>query len=266
MRNVTAIATGPSSTGVQAESSGNGGSVTLDSASVIASGTAVDVKAIGGSGGSAASANFSFSDFDSQSEQGNASATDPGTDTNLTAAPTLVDPASGDVHQRAGSWTIDRGSNDVGGVRSDIDGEPRSQGAAPDIGADEFSALRRGVKCSEEAATIIARPGSGPIVGTAKDDVIVATGGSDAIFAGGGNDVICSFGGRDRIRGGAGADRIRAAGGNDKLFGQAGNDRLLGGGGRDLIRGGKGNDLILGGGGKDRCVGGSGRNRTARCE
>jgi Ca2+-binding RTX toxin-like protein len=265
-RNVTAVATGDSSTGVRADSSGNGGSVTVDAVNVIASGTGADVTAIGGSGGSAAIASLSFSDFDTQSEQGNATATDPGSDTNLTAPALLVNPAAGDVHQRPGSWTIDRGSNDVGGDTKDIDGELRSQGAAPDIGADEFVTLRRGEKCSGVVATMLVRSSSAPVLGTPKRDVIIATPGDDVILSGGGNDLICGLGGNDTIRGGDGADRIRGGGGADRLIGQGGNDRLLGGGGRDAIKGGKGNDLIIGGGGKDRCAGGAGKNRTARCE
>jgi Ca2+-binding RTX toxin-like protein len=265
-RNVTAVATGASSTGVRADSSGNGGSVTVDAVNVIASGTGADVTAIGGSGGSASVASMSFSDFDTQSEQGNGTATDPGSDTNLTAPALLVNPAAGDVHQRPGSWTIDRGSNDVPADSLDIDGESHRQGSAPDIGADEFTTLRRSTKCSGESATIIASSNATPVIGTPKHDVIIGTAGADVILSGGGNDLICSLGGRDTIRGGDGSDRVRSAGAGDKIFGQGVNDRLLGGGGRDSIKGGKGNDLIIGGGGKDRCVGGAGKNRTARCE
>lgn len=274
MRNVTAIGTGPSSTGVKVSSSGNGGSVTVDGLNVIASGTSSDISATGAAAGSAAFANFSFSAFDTQLEATNGSVSDPGSDSNLTAPALLVNPAVGDVHQRPGSWTIDRGSRDLGGDSLDIDAESRSQGAAPDIGADELTVLRRGPKCFGESATILA-PASGQVIGTEGHDVIVGTPGRDVILSNGGRDLICSLGGRDRVRAGGGPDKVKAAGAGDKLFGQGGNDRLLGGGGRDRIKGGAGKDLLVGqsgadrlagGGGRDRCGSGSAKDRIVGCE
>lgn len=59
-------------------------------------------------------------------------------DADQTAAePALADPAGGDVHQLAASATIDAGVADPLGPATDIDGEARHLGAAPDIGADE---------------------------------------------------------------------------------------------------------------------------------
>jgi Ca2+-binding RTX toxin-like protein len=57
---------------------------------------------------------------------------------NQTALPKLADPGAGDFHQVAGSPTIDKGvpGNDIG--TTDLDGDPRVLGFAPDIGADEF--------------------------------------------------------------------------------------------------------------------------------
>ena len=51
----------------------------------------------------------------------------------------FANPAAGDYHELAGSPTIDAGVADglIGAL--DLDHEARSQGAAPDIGADEFS-------------------------------------------------------------------------------------------------------------------------------
>ena len=43
-------------------------------------------------------------------------------------------------HQAEGSPTIDKGATPADGPATDIDGGPRSQGAAPDIGADELPA------------------------------------------------------------------------------------------------------------------------------
>ena len=261
LRHVTAVATGASSTGVASTSSGSGGSVTVDASSVIANGTSTDASAVGGSGGSAAIADFSFSNYDSQLEGTHGTVTDPGADTNQTAPAMLANPAAGDVHQLAGSWTIDRGARDAAADSIDIDGEPRSQGAAPDIGADEFTVLRRGPKCFGQSATLLAPGGPGPVTATPGRDVIVGTPGPDLILAQGGNDLVCGLGGRDTIRAGAGADKVDGGGGPDTIFGQGGNDLLRGGGGRDRIKGGPGKDRLAGQGGADRLVGGGGSDR-----
>ncbi len=56
---------------------------------------------------------------------------------------TTVDPLLGPdrLHQLAGSPTIDAGIATPDDGPTDLDGEPRAQGAAPDIGADELLAL-----------------------------------------------------------------------------------------------------------------------------
>jgi predicted outer membrane repeat protein len=53
-----------------------------------------------------------------------------------TGDPKFVDPAKGDYHLSPGSAAIDAGANV--GVSTDIDGEMRPNGAAPDLGADEY--------------------------------------------------------------------------------------------------------------------------------
>ena len=53
----------------------------------------------------------------------------------ITNDPLFADPANGDFHEARGSPTIDAG--DASAVQADFDGQPRSIGAAPDIGADE---------------------------------------------------------------------------------------------------------------------------------
>jgi hypothetical protein len=55
---------------------------------------------------------------------------------NVTGNPSFVDPDVWDYHLTSGSPAIDAGVE--AGVTSDLDGEPRPQGDAPDIGADEF--------------------------------------------------------------------------------------------------------------------------------
>jgi fibronectin-binding autotransporter adhesin len=54
---------------------------------------------------------------------------------NYVGAPAFVDPNSGNYHIGPTSTAIDKGIN--AGVTSDIDGEIRPQGSAPDLGADE---------------------------------------------------------------------------------------------------------------------------------
>lgn len=60
---------------------------------------------------------------------------------NLDADPRFVDPANGDYHLQYGSPCIDAGTRRVpGGLpTTDIEGDPRMAGSAPDMGADEFS-------------------------------------------------------------------------------------------------------------------------------
>ena len=192
----------------------------------------------------------------------------------ITASQLAANPAAGDVHQLAGSFTIDRGARDAAAGSVDIDRESRSQGAAPDIGADEFTVLRRGPKCFGQSATLLAPGGSSPVTATPGPDVIVGTPGPDLILAQGGNDLVCGLGGRDTIRAGAGADKVDGGGGPDTIFGQGGKDLLRGGGGRDRIKGGPGKDRLAGqsgadrlngGGGSDRCRSGSGKDRIASC-
>ena len=55
---------------------------------------------------------------------------------NQDAEPQLVNLTLGDIHQLPGSPTIDAGTASAIGA-TDIDGQPRLTGAAPDIGADE---------------------------------------------------------------------------------------------------------------------------------
>ncbi len=50
--------------------------------------------------------------------------------------PAFVDPANGDYHLSAASAALDRGL--LTGVATDIDGDPRLMGTAPDLGADEY--------------------------------------------------------------------------------------------------------------------------------
>jgi hypothetical protein len=130
LRNVTAVAVGAGSDGMRFGYVG--GSFDVSARNVIASGTDRDVRA-----GDDVSVDLDHSNYATTSTSGTATITDAGTLSNQTDEPTFVDAASGDLHQLAGSPTVDKGTSDDLGS-ADIDGESRQSGTLPDIGADEF--------------------------------------------------------------------------------------------------------------------------------
>ena len=138
LRNVTAIGTGPESTGLLFDISD--GEIFVNAKSTIAQGTAFDVEAIGSGIGGGSTITLEASDFATaravQTGGGIASVTEPGTNGNLTAPPLL---AADQIHQMAGSPTIDQGSVDGSSGPFDIDGGDRVVGSKPDIGADELA-------------------------------------------------------------------------------------------------------------------------------
>jgi Ca2+-binding RTX toxin-like protein len=251
LRNVTAAATGFDGDALLISASG-GGNLTIDAKNVIAFGTGADARA---STDSAATATVTLesSNFDTQEEFGTgATVTDPGTGTNQTAAPLFVNAAIGDFHQLAGSPTIDAGAAvDMMGT-ADLDGDPRTVGAAPDIGADEFvlsppapppvltppptstpPVTATPAACKGKTATIVGDKGPNKLSGTPAADVIAALGGNDKVSGLAGNDTICGGGGNDTLKGGQGTDT---------LLGQKGRDTLKGGQGKDMLKGGPGRD------------------------
>ena len=164
---------------------------------------------------------------------------------NAATSPPLL--AADGFHQLANSPTIDAGSPTLA-AGTDIDGEARTIGTAPDIGADEFAPAAppppggppagpnppsSDAQCGGLTPTIVGEPGGTVIVGTDGNDVIVAGDGDDIVIAGRGNDVLC---------GGAGDDVLKGKSGNDRIIGEAGDDRLRGGRGSDFCRGGAGTD------------------------
>ncbi len=145
LRNVTAVASGGSSAAGIDVNTSFGSDTTLNARNVIAVGgappTGADVSAAASAQAStSATVDLDYSNYDTELEPGATdSVTDPGTLNNQLAPPSFVDAASGDFHQAAGSPTIDAGTGAatlLGAV--DIDGDPRTVGAAPDIGADEL--------------------------------------------------------------------------------------------------------------------------------
>jgi hypothetical protein len=134
VRNVTAIATGANSVGIQSRyTGGGGGHHTLTLSNSIASGSTFDLRAENSVNGPGV-IQVSNSNFDSASATGAASISGPA---NQSAPPAFVDAAAGDYREAPGSPTIDAGSAEGIGPL-DLAGNPRLLGTAPDIGAFEF--------------------------------------------------------------------------------------------------------------------------------
>ena len=139
LRNVTAIATGQGSLGLRFAIVG-GGQFAVDAKAVIAEGERKDIEAAAGGAGTNVTVALENSDFDSETVAlgggGTASITAPGSGANITEPPQLV----GDgYHELPVSPTVDEGVLDPSSGATDIDGEARAIGTAPDIGADELS-------------------------------------------------------------------------------------------------------------------------------
>jgi hypothetical protein len=134
-RNVTAVGTGLDSSAIISSYSGGEvfGSYTLDAKNVIASGEGWDLRTGGGDFGVG---HFQISNSNFETTNFMPGSTISGS-ANQSAPPLFVDPLGGDYHVAAGSPTIDAGATDQLGA-SDLDGSPRAQGSAPDIGAYEF--------------------------------------------------------------------------------------------------------------------------------
>jgi hypothetical protein len=78
--------------------------------------------------------NLSYSDFRTSHSSGYV---DQGGD--VLASAVFVDPSSGDYHEAEVSPTIDAGASDAALTVSDLDGDPRVMGSAPDMGAYEYA-------------------------------------------------------------------------------------------------------------------------------
>jgi hypothetical protein len=142
VRNATAVATGAGSTGVFLRAFMNA-KLRIEGKNVIASGDADDVRAESdGSMGVVASIALDYTNFDTATTNGGAgtSVSAVGSGANQTAPPVFVDPASANFDQAPGSPTIDAGTDDGLLGTTDLDGDPRLVGSAPDIGEDEFVA------------------------------------------------------------------------------------------------------------------------------
>jgi hypothetical protein len=138
LRNVTAYSIFGDGIHVTAD---NFAQLQLNATNVIASGGSRDVQAevAGSMGTMSATVNLDYSNFSTRLRLNGASVTAPGSPTNQTLSPLLVDDALGDFHQLARSPTVDAGITDAGNGAADFEGESRLVGASTDIGADEFT-------------------------------------------------------------------------------------------------------------------------------
>jgi hypothetical protein len=86
--------------------------------------------------GSSATAVIRYSNFGACTTSSGATC-DSSDPSNVTDPPTFVDQANGDLHESPTSSTIDRGTVDAYSGTTDLDGNPRSLGLGPDMGAYE---------------------------------------------------------------------------------------------------------------------------------
>ena len=100
---------------------------------------------------------------------------------NASGNPLFVNPASNDYHLRLGSAAVDAGIN--AGVTTDVDGDPRPQGAGFDIGYDELDFATVGVTKSASASLlapgqlltytlVYSNAGPGPATGVRLTDIV----------------------------------------------------------------------------------------------
>ena len=173
--NVTAIAagTGTGANGIEFEAAGN---LTMSAAATNTvaqgAGTTADVHAANSGTGSVSIA-LDRSNYDLVTAGTGTSITPAGSPGNQTSTPAFVDAGDLDFHQRRGSPTVNAGTTVQNLGPHDFDRQPRSQGVAPDIGADEFDQrlkvkvktrthqrarrLKVKVSCPNEECTVFAR-------------------------------------------------------------------------------------------------------------
>ena len=167
VRNVTALASGPSAAGVEAIAA-RGATVDVTVRNAIARGDPdLEARTATVSGGTAIHVGYSnFTTTSSPTSYAAVIEDPPGT--NQSAAPLLVNPSpfdlaiNGDYSQRAGSPTIDAGVQDPANGALDLSGGPRTVGASTDIGADEYDPLQP-------------QPQPQPLIATSQPEPLIAT-------------------------------------------------------------------------------------------
>ena len=148
MRNTTSVASGTGASGLIQTANctpgncvGSAHSTVVNS--ILAGGpTGPDVRTTSGAAiicptGCFGNVLLDYSNYDSLIDCIGCSSSPPGSAHNQTGAPLLVDLAGGDFHQQPGSPTVDAGVDDAANGSADPDGNPRTIGAATDIGAFE---------------------------------------------------------------------------------------------------------------------------------
>jgi len=142
LRNVTAIGGSPGGSAMSITGAAAGSIVSVDSRNVIfqGHGAGADLVATTAAVGASVTLTQQNSMYDSfnTSGPGTETVTPLGSATNLSTQPLFASTAT--YEQAADSPTIDAGATDAfTGTTTDLNGEPRVQGAAIDIGADEFA-------------------------------------------------------------------------------------------------------------------------------
>ena len=153
--NVTAVGSGSASTGIE---NGSGGPVTI--ANTIARGASSDIAVTAG----VANAQVSYSNYRPAASTGVSAG--PG---NQSGDPLFVNAAGFNFHPALGSPTIDQGdpaANSIG--TADPDGNSRTLGGAPDIGAYEYTSApaSSGGFAPASVAPVGTNPGGGSGTGT----------------------------------------------------------------------------------------------------
>jgi hypothetical protein len=206
LRNVTAIATGATSRGLEVTGIGTI-DLSVEAVGLLARGTAEDVlgKALSvdphtpGTGATVTVAldHSNFADVGATNDAGGGGATvsAPGSGENIISAPQL---AADGYHELPGSPTIDAGATDASSGAADVDGNDRVIGARADIGADELgSSTATALACQPSGlalgdSTICTATVASP-AGSPTGVVAFASDGAGA-FAGGGACVLVPIG------------------------------------------------------------------------
>jgi hypothetical protein len=135
LRNVTAVATGAGSYGIQGDAFNSNTNLDINARNVIASGVVADVRSTETGSNSESDVVLLNSNYDTVEVAGGGFVTAVGTATNQKTAPLFADAS---YHQAPGSPTINAGATDVSTGTIDLDGEARPYQGLMDIGADEF--------------------------------------------------------------------------------------------------------------------------------
>jgi hypothetical protein len=153
LRGVTAVSTGMGGAGLVDEAV-SASTVTINATNSIFSGRGADISEYATVAGATASVKLTNSNYSTYSSNGSAGIerlTAGAGD--ISAPPKFVDPANGDYREKASSPTVNAGAKDAAGG-TDVVGNPRGLGPAPDMGAYELvqKPSTAGLKATSNAA------------------------------------------------------------------------------------------------------------------